>query len=165
MYQKKVLWYDSLILTINNSLFLGLLQSLDFYVFSGAFWFNIMTLCTFFNASIWFNACFKFLMFKTHSFVSFKLATSFSFFASLSFLQTKRVNYFEVHVNFWDIIHQLQGNFLLHYLHCSFLWNTYIQLRFIFSTLKTTSTYFLQHAHPYKLFTSQNFRYKDFLFL
>ena len=61
----------------------------------------------------------KFLMCIAYSVLSCKLATSFS--TSLIFNRSgKMVNYYEVHVVFQDIEHQLQENILQYFLHHSF---------------------------------------------
>ena len=58
---------------------------ISIYGFSQTFWLNLITRCTFFKTNLWFNACFQFLMYITYSFLSCKLATSFSTFSVSSF--------------------------------------------------------------------------------
>ena len=52
------------------------------YGFNHASWLNWITLCTFFYISLWFSACFKFLMHITYSVLLSKLVTSFLNFSS-----------------------------------------------------------------------------------
>ena len=73
------------------------------YNFSKAFWLNLITLCTFFNKNPWFGACFKFLICVTYSFLSCKLAKTFSNFI----LSGKNVNHCEGYVVFQDIENQV----------------------------------------------------------
>ena len=46
------------------------------YGFNHASWFNWITLCTFLNISLWFNACFRALIWITYSFLSYRLHAS-----------------------------------------------------------------------------------------
>ena len=72
---------------------------ISIYSFNQAFWLNLITLWTFFKTNPWFNVCFKFLMWITHSVLSWKIATSFS---NCIYL-VKMVNHYEVHVIFQDV--------------------------------------------------------------
>ena len=49
--------------------------------FIQAFWWNLITLCTFFNINSWFSACCKFRLYVKYSFLSCKLAKCFSTFS------------------------------------------------------------------------------------
>ena len=70
---------------------------------------------------------------------------SYTFFwavlCQLSSLQTKMVSYCEVHINVWDIEHQLQEEILHHYFRCIF-----IQFRKIFNPRKSIYRQFLWHC-------------------
>ena len=73
---------------------------------------------TFLNTNLWFNACFKFPMCITYSFLWCKLATIFPIFIKL-------INLCEGHVIFYDIEHRHQENILYYYHHYNFLWIIY----------------------------------------
>ena len=64
---------------------------ISIYVFNQAFGLNLIILCIFLNTNPWFNACFKFLLFKTYSSYHPSLLQVFQF----SFFQVKRLNYCE----------------------------------------------------------------------
>ena len=51
---------------------------ISIYGFSQAFWLDSIALWTFFKINLWFNACFKFLMWITNSVLLWKLVTSYS---------------------------------------------------------------------------------------
>ena len=55
------------------------------YGFRHTFWFNLLTLCTFFNTSPCVKACIQFLISIMYSVLSCKLATSFSTFSIFIF--------------------------------------------------------------------------------
>ena len=69
----------------NHFLLLFVKISIHISDFIHVFWLNLITLSTLFNTSLWFKACFKFVMWITYSVLSHKLATSFSTFSVFIF--------------------------------------------------------------------------------
>ena len=109
------------------------------------------------------DACFKFLMCMTYSFLSYKLAKSLSNF-QFSFFLEKTVNHCEDLVIFRDIQHQIQEH-IFHFVFVIVSCKIFFKLRSIFNPLKTIYKKFCDTDYPYRLFTSQYFRHDDFLLL
>ena len=64
------------------------------------------------------------------------------------------VNHYEAHVIIRYNEHQLQENFLDHFLHYRFFYEFFIKLRSIFYSLKLFTESVCDIAQPFKLFTS-----------
>ena len=115
LYQKYIYYYYCLLKLSFKFAFLLSSMFISMYGFRQAFRLNLMTLWNFFKTNLWFNASFKFLMWITYSFLSCKLATSFSLF-QFSFFQAKRVNHCEGYVIFHDIeLHLQEKSFITFY--------------------------------------------------
>ena len=123
-----------------------------------------MTLWTFFKINPWFNACSKFLMWITYSFLSYQLAPSFSTFF-IFFLSDKNGESLWISCNFpgyWTSTSRRYSSSLssLQFFSKSSLnW----EVSFIYSNLFTGTFYDI--AHPYKLFTFQYVRWWFFFFI
>ena len=118
----------------------------------------------FFKTYLWINACFKFLLWIKYYFSSCKLASSFSTFSIfiLSGINSKLLwssyNFRIWNINFKKISFITVFIIVFH--------EIFIKLRCIFDALNTIlQVIFVKIVHPYRLLTSQYFKYDDSLFL
>ena len=132
--------------SFSKSCFAFFLKSvfISIYGFSQIFWLNLITLWTFFETNLWFNACSKFLMCIAYSVLSCKLATSFSTFQS-SFFQVKTVIHHDVHLMFQNIDYQIQKKSFTTFFFIVF-YEIFIKLKSIFDPLKIIYWKLLRHC-------------------
>ena len=107
--------------SFSKSFFAFFLRSvfISIYGFSQEFWLNWISLWTFFNTNLWFNACFKFLCVYHIWFYHINYLQAFRLF-KISFFQIKSVNHYDVIVFFQDNEHWHQWNILHDFPHYKF---------------------------------------------
>ena len=113
--------------------------------FNHTFWWSLMNLCIFFKTSPYVSACFKFLMWIIHSFLTCKLATSFLtciifvIFNNFCIIQIFRVlNISFEKVSFFTF-------FIIPF------YETFVKFRKIFNPIKTIYRQLLWHLLPRKI--------------
>ena len=101
--------------------------------------------------------------------IFFKISFLLFFLGLCASQYTILVNHYEFYEIFLYIEHQLPQKILPHFLRCIFLWNPHQIEKYLFLFIYfILSIYLLKAyciAHPYKLFTTQYWRYDDSLFL